>query len=312
MTEIDSLFLNHQRPVHHPGIDGHHVFSHKAQEGEQQPSHKEKGDHHRGISGAEAVPEQQFRDQIEKAEEETEECDHKSADGGNPKPVFRVTRKRKHRGIVQREKVVVRLPCAAKRLLIFNLLALRPELRHEAPHERRRLVQAPQYVDEGFVVQAESGELFDDFRIAHLPEHFVVAAPKPVDEGILLAPGLFADDDFIPFFPGGDELRNQFRRILEIGAEGDGTVSGRLQSAIIRRVELPEILQIEDGFDLAVFCADFPNDLPRPVLTLVVDKQNFICVRQVGELLLHRLIDSPDILFFVIAGNHDGDGFHFH
>ena len=92
----------------------------------------------------------------------------------------------------------------------------------------------------------------------HFLDDFVVACSEHPHDRVLFAFALDTCHYFCPIFPFGDYFRNHLYGILEITAHQYGTVSGCLQHAVIRAVELPEILGIEDSLDFRILLAEFP------------------------------------------------------
>lgn len=79
-----------------------------------------------------------------------------------------------------------------------------------------------------------------------------------------------------------------------------------MDHAVVRAVELTEVLDVEDGPDVLVLGADLPDDGTGAVLALVVDEQNLVVVVRAAldELIAHSLIDGAGVLLLVVAGDH--------
>lgn len=115
-------------------------------------------------------------------------------------------------------------------------------------------MQITQGLDKAFIVQAKPGKLLDHFHIAHLFDGFVVTIPQKVHDRVFLAGGLFADYNFVAFFPFRHKLWNHLHRVLEVRADGNGAVPCGMDHTVIGAVELTKVLAVKNGFDLGV-CA---------------------------------------------------------
>ena len=104
------------------------------------------------------------------------------------------------------------------------------------------------------------------FYIAHLLDDRVVTRTQKVDKPVFFAGSLDAAYDLIALFPLAHEHRDEFHRVLKVGAQDDGAVAARLQNAVVRAVELAEILRVENGLHMLVLGADLLDDLLRSVL----------------------------------------------
>ena len=168
----------------------------------------------------------------------------------------------------------------------------------------RRVLQVAQRLDKALVVQAKAGELLDLLAAAHLLDELVVAAAQPVHDRVFLALGLAANDDFVALFPLGHKPGDHLHRVLEVGAHRDRAIAGGVDHAVVRAVELAEVLDVEDGLDVLVLGADLPDDGTGAVLALIVDEQNLIVVVRAAldQLIAHSLIDGAGILLLVVAG----------
>ena len=195
---------------------------------------------------------------------------------------------------------------AALGLGVLDFLALGAQLGHDAADEGRRVLQVAQRLDKALVVQAKAGELLDLLAAAHLLDELVVAAAQPVHDRVFLALGLAANDDFVALFPLGHKPGDHLHRVLEVGAHRDRAVAGGVDHAVVRAVELTEVLDVEDGPDVLVLGADLPDDGTGAVLALIVDEQNLIVVVRAAldQLIAHSLIDGAGVLLLVVAGDH--------
>ena len=102
--------------------------------------------------------------------------------------------------------------------------------------------------------------MLDLLHVRKLLDGLIVEASKSIHDLVFLAAGLNADDDLVALFPGLHVFRNHVHRILEICHHLNDTVSGHLQHAVIRRIELSEIAGIEDCLDLRVLRAESAQD----------------------------------------------------
>lgn len=168
------------------------------------------------------------------------------------------------------------------------------------------VLQVAQRLDKALVVQAKAGELLDLLAAAHLLDELVVAAAQPVHDRVFLALGLAANDDFVALFPLGHKSGDHFHRVLEVGAHRDRAIAGGVDHAVVRAVELAEVLDVEDSLDVLVLGADLPDDGTGAVLALIVDEQNLIVVVRAAldQLIAHSLIDGAGVLLLVVAGDH--------
>ena len=168
------------------------------------------------------------------------------------------------------------------------------------------VLRLAQRLDKTLVVQAKAGELLDLLAAAHLLDELVVAAAQPVHDRVFLALGLAANDDFVALFPLGHKPGDHLHRVLEVGAHRDRAIAGGVDHAVVRAVELAEVLDVEDGLDVLVLGADLPDDGTVAVLALIVDEQNLIVVVRAAldQLIAHSLIDGAGVLLLVVAGDH--------
>ena len=194
---------------------------------------------------------------------------------------------------------------------VFNLLALGAKLRHNPAQKRGGVVQITQGLDKAFIVQAKPGKLLDHFHIAHLFDGFVVTVPQKVHDRVFLAGGLFADYNFVAFFPFSHKLWNHLHRVLEVRADGNGAVPCGMDHTVIGAVELTKVLAVKNGFDLGVLRADVRNDPAGTILAFIINKKDLIVIIRavLPNLIPHRLIDGAGVLLLVIGRDHNRDNF---
>ena len=96
--------------------------------------------------------------------------------------------------------------------------------------------------------------------VRQLLDGLIIEASECVHDLVFLTAGLDADDDLVAFFPGLYVFRDHVHRILEICHHLNDAVSGHLQHAVIRRIELSEIAGVENCLDLRVLCAEPAQD----------------------------------------------------
>ena len=207
-------------------------------------------------------------------------------------------------------------PGAPLRLLVRDFLPLSPQLRHDAPNEGRGIIQLPQHVQKAFVIQSKPGKMLNLIHCGELLDNLVIHRPQFVHHRAFPAAGLDAADDLIALFPIFQEGGDHLHRILKIRTDRDRAIPAGLAQTIIGAVELPKVLDVEDRLDFRVRCADFPQQRPGLIRGTVVNAENLVLI--LGKrfhLSRHGLRDRFDVLFLVVAGNHDADlflpgGFH--
>src|ERR1041385_6689658 len=117
--------------------------------------------------------------------------------------------------------------------------------------------------------------------------------------------------DFVALFPFLHQLRNQRRRILQVGRHADHRLALRLQQRVIRRADMSEITRIDDDLDVAVLCRERAQTLHCAVGRGVVDEDVLVRVaRQRGDRVANLLVQFFDVLLFVVAAGDDADERH--
>ena len=196
--------------------------------------------------------------------------------------------------------------CTALWLGVLDFLTLGAQLGHDAADEGCRILQFSQCLNKAFIVQTESGKLFNLFTTAHFLDRLVIATTQPIHKAVFLALSLTTNYNFITFFPFGYKFGNHLHRILKICAHRNRAVTGGVDHAVVRAVELAEVLDVEDGLDVLVLGADLPDNGACAIFALVVDKQDFIVIVRTAldQLIAHSLIDGAGVLLLVVAGDH--------
>lgn len=120
--------------------------------------------------------------------------------------------------------------------------------------------------------------MFNLFCIRKFLDDAIVETTQMIHDRIFLTAGFDANDDLITVFPFFKVLGDQFDRILKIADHGDRTITCCLQDAVIRRVELSEILGIKDGFDLWIGSAYLTQQRAGIIAGIIVNKEKFIII----------------------------------
>lgn len=314
LPKIQPLLLHHDRPIDHAGVDVQDIFAQQSDEEQLKGAYHIDAQHDGRAAGAEAVPPDQLHDQIDQGDQQADAGGEKTHEGCKAKPHFRVGSDGQHGRIVQAVEVVFRLARPAFFLAIgdFDPVEAAPVLRHDSPQKGAGIVQFPEEQDEASVIEAESREVFDEFRLGHGADQPVVYGAQEIDEAVFPAGSLDAADDSVSLFPLRHEFWNHIHRVLEIRAQEHGAVPVRLAHPVEGGVELPEIGRVENRLDLLISSAQFPQLIPGAVRGAVVDEKDLIIV--VRQILFHHFddccADGADVFHFVKARYDDADFLH--
>lgn len=307
LPKIQPLLLHYDRPIDHAGVDVQDIFAQQSDEEQLKGAYHIDAQHDGRAAGAEAVPPDQLHDQIDQGDQQADAGGEKTHEGGKAKPHFRVGSDGQHGRIVQAVEVVFRLARPAFFLAIgdFDPVEAASVLRHDSPQKRAGIVQFPEEQDEASVIEAESREVFDEFRLGHGADQPVVYGAQEIDEAVFPAGSLDAADDSVSLFPLRHEFWNHIHRVLEIRHHLHHAVPRHLEHPVVGRIKLAKIPGIENGLNPAVLSAQSPDQGPGVVGGIIVNEYQLKGVfRQVPfHGLDDRLADGDNIFLLVIAGN---------
>ena len=162
------------------------------------------------------------------------------------------------------------------------------------------------------VVEAETCEVGDQDGVRRQARHEpVVEATDPGHEPRLTTADLDPDHDLEALAPFGDELRDELRRVLEVGDDPENGVAPCREKCVIRRLDLAEVARVDDDPDAVVSGCELAQDVHRPVRRGVVDEEMVVIeVRDSGHLGLYGLVELPDVPFLVVTRGQDGQQLH--
>ena len=114
---------------------------------------------------------------------------------------------------------------------------------------------------------------------------------------------LAADHDLIAILPFVYKLRNHFYGILEISANRNGAVTFGIDDSIVRTIELAKVFDIKDRLYMLILSTNTFDDLPCPILRLIVNKQDLIIIIRTAfdPFVMYGLINRSGILFLIIS-----------
>ena len=95
-------------------------------------------------------------------------------------------------------------------------------------------MKIPHHIHKCFIIQTETGKLFDMVDVRDLPDQLIITSPDPVHHPVFFACFLDADDNFGTFFPLSYKLYDHVHRILEVRTHTDHTVTRRLFQSVDR------------------------------------------------------------------------------
>src|SRR6185295_16420338 len=101
--------------------------------------------------------------------------------------------------------------------------------------------------------------------------------------------------------PLADELRQHFRRILQVRGHGDDRVATRLEERVIARANMTEIPVIDDHLDALVVARNALQYLDGAISGGVVDEYQLECVFNEigGECLADSFVEIGDVVLFI-------------
>ena len=172
------------------------------------------------------------------------------------------------------------LACPALCLLVSHFFHVKAAavLRHYTTQKWNGIVQFAQKPYERSVVKTKTRKMFYHLHIRHIAYHMVVDTAEHIHQRVLAAAGLYAAHHFMSLLPFRYQLRYQFHRILEVTANGNGTIARSLTQAVEGRIELSEIGHIEYSLDLLILRTDLLELFPGAVRGCIIYEYQLIVI----------------------------------
>ena len=223
--------------------------------------------------------------------------------GASENPVIRVETE-----LRQRKQIVLRLAAGAIVVADRDLGDALGERVRERGHERRLLIAIDHRIDDMPAVRAQHASVIVHWHADDERGQPVVQARGVLAVGLVVAFLAPSADDVVAFVDRGNQPRDFFRRILQIGVECDDDIAARLFEAREDRRMLSEVARKLDHPHAALFARrDFAQDAERVVARAVVDENR---LPRAVEAVEHRLEARPQrrqIRGFVEHRHHDRD-----
>ena len=195
---------------------------------------EENTDHQRRDAYREAIPEQQFVEQVAEPGQNAEGGSGKPGEGHQPQRHLRKIGDAQHRHIVERVKIVLGETPLAARLVEQDRLVRKPDLGDHPAKVWVRVVERLNGLDHAAVEKSEAGEVLESFQGGNPVDQPVVLLADPEHQPVLLAGSLDRQHHGIAFFPFLDKPWDHLRRVLEIGRHAYGGVAADVLDRVHR------------------------------------------------------------------------------
>lgn len=163
--EIYPFLFNNQGTLFYLRKDSADIFPDDADEKQLNGGEEEKTDHEGCRPDLEAVPKDQFIDEVADRHQQTGEGDDEAYETGHAQRELGVIHEAEHGEVIERIEIVLRPTFLPPRLGEFDLGPFESDLGDQAPEIGIGVVELPDKVYDGPVIEAEAGEILDLFGL---------------------------------------------------------------------------------------------------------------------------------------------------
>ncbi|CCC97173.1 protein of unknown function [Azospirillum baldaniorum] len=190
-------------------------------------------------------------------------------------------------------------------LLVGNAGLTEADPGEDALHEARAFGHAVDDVDHPAVHQPEVADLARQLDLRQVVEDPVEGAgERPVLQALPHPRVAHGDDHVVALAPFGEELRQQLRRVLQVGVHRHHGVAGGVAQAGRQGQFLAEVARQVDHLDPRVGVVDVQQAVERVVAAAVVDADHLPLGVQPVEHGHQPLEQRRDVGAFVVEGDH--------
>ena len=158
------------------------------------------------------------------------------------------------------------------------------------------------------VIEGEARGILDDGDLRNSVQHPVIEFAHPGYQRIGPTHGFDCEHDLVALFPSGDELLDQFWRVLEVRCQDHGGIAAGLEDAPARRADVAEISRGNDNADARIHPRESPELVHRAVRRGIVDEEILeVILGQAGHHAASTAVKFVDITLLVEAGRYQAD-----
>src|ERR1035438_1839912 len=307
--EINSLLLDHQRPLLHQGMDGADVFVDDAHKKHLQGQKEEDADDQWGDTDREFIPKNQLVHQVGQRHQNRHQSAREAGKGHQAQWNLGEVGDGEHGQIVKGKKIVLRDSPFAPGLMVGNIEMRETGLGNHAAKIRVGIVELFDDVYDLAIIKTESGEIFISFHSGEPLDEPVVSLPNPEHQAVFFARLLDADDYAVAFLPLSDHLHDQLGGILQVRHDSDDRISSGLIKGVHGRADVSEVTGIANYFYILIAQGERLELAVSIVGGSVVDKNVFITVSaERCNRRPHALVEFANVSLLVVTRGDNGDG----
>src|SRR5690242_4172743 len=183
-----------------------------------------------------------------------------------------------HRVVIEGIEVVLCGTAHPSRLVVEQFIMRQSDFRDHTAKIGVRFIERADYVHNFSIIETEAGEVLEGFDGRQTLDKLVIFGADPEHQRMLVAGFLDAQNHRVPLLPLCDHLRNEFRRILEVGNQADHRVASRLQERVKWRADMAEVPGVYDEPYVAVAAGDLSKNCHGVVTGGIVYENMFVTI----------------------------------
>src|SRR6185503_15790461 len=186
-------------------MDGADVLADDAEGDELDGTEEEESEDNGGDADAETTPENQLVNEVEHAGKKADEGRQKSSEDDETQGHLREIGNAQHGEVVEEIEAVAGNAALATLLVVVDPGDGEAEFSDDAAEVGIGVaIVVAYFLDDGAVVEAESGEMFEDLDVGEAGDEAVVESTGPIHQSVFFTCVLDCGDDGIAFFPLAD------------------------------------------------------------------------------------------------------------